>query len=125
MTPSRFLKEMEPKLNPERVQQRDYSEPQRSVYGDADFGADEKNGTGFSTQYANTFLKQSKPVKKEDVNVGDFVAGAKVEHVRFGVGTIVFVKGSGVNTVVDVAFKGVGIKSLSVQFAPMKVIEGK
>ena len=68
-------------------------------------------------------MKQSKPVKNEGVDVGRFVAGAKVEHVRFGVGTIVFVKGSGANTVVDVAFKGVGIKSLSVQFAPMKIVE--
>ncbi len=126
MTPSRFLKEVEPKLTPERTQQKDISESyHRSTYNDMDFGTDEKNGTGFSTQYANTFLKQSKPVKKEGINISDYVAGIKVEHVRFGIGTIVFVKGSGANTVVDVAFKGIGIKSLSVQFAPMKIVEGK
>lgn len=122
MMQSRFLKELEHKLNPDKPRERE-KEFSRPAYGDPDYGSSDANGTGFSTQYANTFMKQSKPVKNEGVDVGRFVAGAKVEHVRFGVGTIVFVKGSGANTVVDVAFKGVGIKSLSVQFAPMKIVE--
>ena len=34
------------------------------------------------------------------------------------------VKGEGENVIVDVAFKGVGIKSLSAKFAPMEIING-
>ena len=32
------------------------------------------------------------------------------------------VKGEGDNIIVDVAFKGIGIKSLSAKFAPMEII---
>ena len=47
----------------------------------------------------------------------------KIKHVKFGEGTIISVKGSGKNTVIDVAFKGVGIKSLVAALAPIEVIE--
>ena len=33
------------------------------------------------------------------------------------------VKGEGDNLIADVAFKGVGIKSLSVKYAPMEIIK--
>ena len=47
----------------------------------------------------------------------------KIKHVKFGEGTIISVKESGKNTVIDVAFKGVGIKSLVAALAPIEVIE--
>jgi len=36
---------------------------------------------------------------------------------------VITVKGSGDNMIVDVAFMGVGVKSLSAKYAPMEIIK--
>lgn len=46
-------------------------------------------------------------------------AGDKVQHKKFGIGTVVEVHGNGDNQEIKVAFPGNGIKSLAVQFAPV------
>ena len=56
-------------------------------------------------------------------NVSIYKAGKRVKHVKFGVGTIILVKQNGDNVIVDVAFKGVGIKSLALAYAPMELID--
>ena len=48
--------------------------------------------------------------------------GARVKHIKFGTGTIIMTRGVGEQMVADIAFTGVGIKSLSVKFAPMEII---
>ena len=47
-------------------------------------------------------------------------AGDKAMHGKWGVGTVVAVKGSGDNQEVQIAFPEQGIKSLSVKFAPIQ-----
>ena len=56
----------------------------------------------------------------QDIN---YTAGAKVLHKKFGEGIIVARKLNGDDVVIDVAFKGVGIKSLVVRYAPIEVIK--
>ncbi len=52
-----------------------------------------------------------------------FRMGVKVSHPKFGVGTIVNMRGMGNNMIVDVAFGGgVGIKQLSASLAPLTVL---
>ncbi len=51
-----------------------------------------------------------------------FRIGVKVRHPKFGVGTVVNVRGAGVNTILDIAFEGLGIKQLSANLAPLTVI---
>ncbi len=51
-----------------------------------------------------------------------FKTGVKVQHPKFGVGTIVMVKGVGANTILDIAFQGLGIKPLSANLAPLTVL---
>jgi len=51
-----------------------------------------------------------------------FVMGARVKHIKFGIGTIITTRGVGEQMVADIAFTGVGIKSLSVKFAPMEIV---
>ncbi len=53
----------------------------------------------------------------------DFKAGAKVRHKKFGKGIIVARKKNGDDVVIDVAFKGIGVKSLVVRFAPLEIIK--
>ena len=52
---------------------------------------------------------------------GQFKAGIKVLHKKFGVGTVIAVKDGG--KVIDVAFSGVGIKSLAVEYAPIEIVK--
>lgn len=49
-------------------------------------------------------------------------AGVKVRHPKFGDGVIVSTRGEGKALVANISFPGVGIKSLSVQIAPLKIL---
>ena len=64
------------------------------------------------------------PKENKNADYGGYKSGVKVRHVKFGEGTVIDVKGAGDNIIVDVAFKGVGIKALSVKYAPMEIING-
>ena len=80
--------------------------------------------SGYSSGAAKKFseAQKLKPQVSAD-KFGNYVVGKKVRHVKFGEGIIVGIKGSGASKIADVAFKGVGVKSLSIQFAPMELIE--
>ena len=50
----------------------------------------------------------------------DWKAGDKAQHAKWGIGTVVEVRGTGVDQEVKVAFPDQGIKLLMVQYAPIK-----
>jgi DNA helicase II / ATP-dependent DNA helicase PcrA len=50
----------------------------------------------------------------------DWAVGDKAEHGKWGVGTVVSVKGSGDGLELDIAFPSMGIKRLLAKFAPIK-----
>ncbi len=56
---------------------------------------------------------------------GGYSAGDKVSHGKWGIGTVVSIKGSGNDTELQIAFPApVGVKRLLASFAPItKVIE--
>lgn len=57
---------------------------------------------------------------KPAANPGDFSAGDKVSHAKWGIGTIVSIKGSGNDTELQIAFPApVGVKRLLAGFAPI------
>ncbi|MBQ9730289.1 MAG: UvrD-helicase domain-containing protein [Clostridia bacterium] len=71
--------------------------------------------------YGGSMMPQKpKPAGGKDVSA--FQIGVRVSHPKFGEGTIVSVKGTGANTIADIAFKGFGIKQLSVALAPLTVL---
>jgi hypothetical protein len=51
-----------------------------------------------------------------------FSLGKKVQHPKFGEGTIVGMRGTGSNMILDIAFDGLGIKQLSASLAPLTVL---
>ncbi len=56
---------------------------------------------------------------------GDFKAGDKVSHGKWGIGTIVAIKGTGNDTELQIAFPApVGVKRLLAGFAPITKVEG-
>jgi len=46
----------------------------------------------------------------------------RVRHPKFGDGTVVNVRGTGNNTILDIGFEGLGIKQLSASLAPLTII---
>lgn len=133
---STFLNELAPKLGLARPQPRslygDYSRrEQPSTYSspyrkenpftrDYDDQSDYQSSSfNFSTGTKNF---SSKPEIKNTQTTG-YKSGKKVQHPKFGTGTIVLVKGEGKSLIVDVAFPGVGVKSLAVAYAPIKLLD--
>ncbi|MNJ64545.1 ATP-dependent DNA helicase PcrA [compost metagenome] len=54
----------------------------------------------------------------------DFNAGDKVSHGKWGIGTVVSVKGTGNNIELQIAFPApVGVKRLLAEFAPITKVE--
>ena len=116
LNPSRFLKEAQKVLSPGL--KVDNASSIKS------FGGGETNlSHGYSDDYAKTFLKQSvAPKTALNNNFSEYKVGISVLHVKFGEGKVIAIKGSGENLIVEVNFKGFGVKSLSVKYAPMKII---
>jgi DNA helicase-2/ATP-dependent DNA helicase PcrA len=57
-----------------------------------------------------------------DPNPCELREGLRIEHQRFGIGTVTRIEGSGENTKATVEFKNAGTKQLLLKFAKFKVI---
>ncbi len=123
MIQSRFLKEAQAVLSPIKKEEIKTYNYQKTNYNiDKDDNFEPKIGGGYSSSYAKSMLSFNKPKENLNFDKNGYKTGAKVRHTKFGEGTIIMVKGEGDNIIVDVAFKGIGIKSLSAKFAPMEII---
>ena len=65
---------------------------------------------------------EKEPAAAERPAISDWKAGDKVEHAKWGGGTVVEVRGEGDSLEVKVAFPGMGIRQLMVKFAPLNRI---
>ena len=123
MVQSRFLKEAQIVLSPVVQEKKPTYTYDNYRKLDDDFLPSTSVG-GYSSNYAKSVLLGTKPTQNANYKSGQYKSGTKVRHAKFGEGTVIMVKGEGENVIVDVAFKGVGIKSLSAKFAPMEIING-
>ena len=57
-----------------------------------------------------------------DASPGDLHEGVKIEHQRFGIGTVTKIEGTGENTKATVQFQHAGTKQLLLKFAKFKII---
>lgn len=127
-SPSLFFKEAKMVIDPEafrKEEERRNKYFQRRTYGDdggGDIFSSNENTGGYSSNYAKRFLKDTKPKAVSNASASKYRTGLKVKHPRFGEGTVIMVRGEGDNIIVDVAFPGVGIKSLAAKFAPMEIL---
>lgn len=64
----------------------------------------------------------TRPKPIENTGSKDLKPGAKVRHEKFGIGTIISIKGSGEKAEVTIAFDNAGIKKLVLGFAPLKIL---
>ena len=120
MTQSRFIKEGASVLGISMPKPKEPYRPRISLYGD-DEREISSSGSGYSSSYAKSMLNTQKPTANNQ-NANKYKSGTKVKHPKFGEGIVITVKGTGDNIIVDVAFKGIGIKSLSAKYAPMEII---
>ncbi len=125
MTQSRFLKEAQPILNPYKANEERRRQESFSSYSKYNIDDDREyshTSSGYSSNYAKTFLKENKLQENKNADYSKYKTGVRVKHVKFGEGMIINVKGEGDNLIVNVAFSGVGIKALSVKYAPMEIV---
>ena len=57
-----------------------------------------------------------------DPSASDLREGSRIEHQRFGIGTVVRIEGTGENTKATVEFRNAGTKQLLLKFAKFKII---
>ena len=55
-------------------------------------------------------------------SAGDLREGVRIEHQRFGIGTVIKIEGTGENTKATVEFRNTGTKQLLLKFAKFKII---
>ncbi len=126
MIQSRFLKEAQVVLRPRtsEIDNRSFIGSNYSYRNNENLLSENAHETsrGYSSNYAKSFMKSTALNEKKNVQFDKYKTGIKVKHVKFGEGMIINVKGAGDNLIVDVAFKGVGIKSLSAKYAPMEIL---
>ncbi len=149
--PSRFLSELAPELRIEAPRRPAFAERRYGYAGRGGYGGYGGYGGGYGAQKrsfaradrdedefgyqsdlppasssfapSNGFSRQStlRPPQSEK-NYDAFRAGVRVRHPKFGEGLIVSTRGEGSAKVVNVSFAGLGIKSLSVQIAPLTLL---
>lgn len=83
-------------------------------------------GGGFAknaeTSWAAARISQALSGGATNPEIAKYRPGVKVFHKKFGEGTVVFVSGTGNETVASIAFAGLGIKKFSAAIAPLKII---
>ena len=60
---------------------------------------------------------------QSSASAGSLHTGNVIEHLRFGIGRVLNVEGSGENTKATVEFENVGIKQLLLKFAKFRILE--
>lgn len=79
--------------------------------------------TTTSTNVNQTKVDKYFENNKSSNNFSDYKVGTMVSHVKFGIGTIIKVENIGDNSFVSVDFGTIGVKTLSLAFAPLKILK--
>ena len=125
---SRFLKEME-LSKPEVKQFSSFNQSEYSGFGSGMSNWQNNTASNFSNKFKpatfDSYMNHIKPEQKneqsEEVST-EMKVGALVLHPKFGTGNVIKLEKTGDNTFVTVDFKTVGVKTLSLSFAPLKVL---
>ena len=140
-TPSRFIRDIDPELLqvlsdgvPEKPIERSRSEWMQNPRPVAtQFKADpkpravaprqpEKPVDPFGPNFKRLYQAVAPRPMATDPSPSDLREGSRIEHQRFGIGTVTRIEGSGENTKATVEFKNAGTKQLLLKFAKFKII---
>ena len=140
-TPSRFIRDIDPELIQvqsdgalDKSFERNRSEwMQNSRPVATQFKADpkpravgprqaEKPVDPFGPNFKRLYQAVAPRSMATDPNPCELREGLRIEHQRFGIGTVTRIEGSGENTKATVEFKNAGTKQLLLKFAKFKII---
>ncbi|MDP4096523.1 DNA helicase PcrA [Paenibacillus sp. P96] len=139
--PSRFLNEIPEELKEDTMIARDRYRRGGNVggsYGGRGFGTGgggnfgggrsldtmSRSGSTASASAASRVTVSTPSAASKNTTGGSFAAGDKVQHGKWGIGTIVAVKGTGNDMELQIAFPApVGVKRLLAGFAPITKVE--
>ena len=82
----------------------------------------EKPVNPFGANFKRVYNAVAPRPMASDPSAGDLHEGARIEHMRFGVGTVVRIEGTGENTKATVEFTNAGTKQLLLKFAKFKIL---
>lgn len=119
--PSRFLYEA---MGEEAEQRQQINESRRGAeYGYGNIGYDSAFPlTPKKTSYMpNPVVREEKPTVY-NTDTGGFVAGAKIKHKKYGIGTIIVVDGQGMAKTATIVFEGLGMKKFALSNAPIELL---
>ncbi len=120
MMPSKFVNE----INLNRIRSNDFG----SASIDSSNNAYSKNNYNFAS-YESSKVSFSMPTSnslsatQKASTITDFKVGSQVLHTKFGIGTITKIENA--SKLATVEFKDFGVKTLSLEYAPLKVIKGE
>ena len=111
--PSRFISEIPENLVERHVRQTFQAKSSNSMYGSA------TRPVSTPSRRPMPQAGGSAPRAAVPRAGGEWKAGDKAQHAKWGLGTVVEVRGTGDQQEIKVAFPGMGIRQLMVQFAPL------
>lgn len=109
---SRFIDEIPRELIMEDVDVKVMAKNKENVMNNT-----RKNGMLQQFSRMNTTFTQEKKSSSNDIK-----EGTKVNHTKWGIGTVINISGQGEDAIASIAFPGMGIKKLALSMAPITVI---
>lgn len=94
-----------------------------SAFGGTSSSAGSSSASLGSSSHSSGSSSHSTGSSSSSAGSGRLVEGAKIEHLRFGVGTVLKLEGSGENAKATVQFVNSGTKQLLLKFAKFTIIE--
>ena len=136
-TPSRFIRDIDPELldveSESRGQSRSPEWMQNPRPVATQFKADpkpravaprqpEKPVDPFGPNFKRVYNAVAPRPMASAPSAGELREGCRIEHQRFGIGTVLKIEGTGENTKATVEFRNAGTKQLLLKFAKFKII---
>ena len=136
-TPSRFIRDIDPELldveGESRGQSRSPEWMQNPRPVATQFKADpkpravaprqpEKPVDPFGPNFKRVYNAVAPRPMASAPRAGELCEGCRIEHQRFGIGTVLKIEGTGENTKATVEFRNAGTKQLLLKFAKFKII---
>ena len=87
----------------------------------------DRDRSGYRREYQNAkpvasqFMADPKPAFASSA-AGSLSEGCRIEHQRFGIGTVLKIEGTGENTKTTVEFQNAGTKQLLLKFAKFTIL---
>ncbi|MPW24913.1 DNA helicase PcrA [Alkalibaculum sp. M08DMB] len=107
---SRFIDEIPKELFVEDLDKKAAAEKDRANKNNLS----RKNGMLQQVSRMNTTYAQEKKSSNTDIT-----EGTKVNHAKWGIGTVINISGTGDDAIASIAFPGMGIKKLALSMAPI------